>query len=133
MQEIQSFFQSNTSIMCSDIDRYVLSKYPACLARSHPNLSFCSIMCNNLEIFFRIFDQWNMDAFNFNRLFADTNALCPERSLMRETIDLNDTDIRMMLWSFCLDTLTNDLRDFQANKLMIEMKGQSGLFAEDVE
>lgn len=133
MQDIHAFFQSNTSISCSDIDRYVLSKYPTCLARSHPNHSLCSIMCTNLEIFFRIFHHWKINAFSFNRLFAETSVLCPEKSLMKEMIDLHDADIRMMLWSFCLDTVDNHLGNFHANLLMIDTRKQLSLFSENEE
>ena len=131
MHEIDSFLrQSNSSVSCATLDRLVLSKYPVCLTRSHSSLSLCSIMCNNLKIFLQLFDGWNLNGLNLKRLLIEASELCPEKSLLKNVVNLKDTDIPIILWSVCLDSLTNNVEDFQANEVMIESINNVGIFTQ---
>ena len=128
MQELNYFLKSNPLSTCTQIDRYVLNEYPVCLTQSHPVLSICSIICNNLETFLQIFANWKTKSLNFKRLFLETSRLCTEKSRMEYVIDVNQSSMRTILWSLCFDSLTTQLKNFDPSHLMSKTHQTSGLF-----
>jgi len=133
MQELHYFLQTNPSLTCTEIDRYVLKKYPICLTQSHPVFSLCSIMCNNLEIFFQIFENWDLQSINLKRLLLETSRLCQEKSQMEYIIDIEQANIRTIFWSLCLDSLKTKFVNFHPNEIMIKINANSGLFADVID
>jgi hypothetical protein len=133
MQELDYLLKTNPSLTCTELDRYIINKYPICLAQSHPVLSLCTIVCNNLEIFFEIFENWNLINLNLKRLLLETSYLCPEKSQMEYVIDIEQSNIRKIFWSLCLDSLKTKFRNFHPNEVMIRINENSGMFAEIIE
>jgi hypothetical protein len=130
MQELNYFLKTNPLLTCTQIDRYVLNKYPVCLTQSHPTLSLCSIACNNLEIFFEIFENWDFKNLNLKRLLLETSYLCQEKSQMEYVIDLEQANIRTIFWSLCLDSLKTKFHNFHPNEILIKINEKSGMFAD---
>jgi hypothetical protein len=130
MQELNYFLKSSPSVTCTEIDRYVLNKYPICLTQSHSLLSLCSIICNNLEIFIEIFENWNIESLNLKRLLLETSYLCPEESQIEYVIDINQANIRTIFWSLCLDSKRTKFQNFDPNEVMINIRENSGMFAD---
>jgi hypothetical protein len=115
MQELNYMLKTKSLLTCTEIDRYTLNTYPICLTQSHPFLSLCSIICNNLEIFIEIFDDWIIESLNIKRLLLDTSRLCQEQSQMEYVIDINQSNIRTILWSLCLDSFKTKFQNFHPN------------------
>ncbi|CAF1271142.1 unnamed protein product [Adineta steineri] len=130
MQELNYFLNTDLSLTCSEIDRYMLNKYSVCLTQSHSLFSICSIMCNNLEILIDIFDNWTLKNLNLKRLLLETSRLCQEQSQMEYVIDIGQSNIRTILWSLCLDSLKTKFQNFDPNELMIRTYERSGMFAD---
>lgn len=128
MQELNYFFKSNPSLRCTEIDRFMLNKYPICLTQSHPVYSLCSVVCNNLDVFFHIFENWNLKSINLKRLILETAQLCQEKSQMEYVIDIEQSNMRTIFWSLCLDSLKTKFINFHPNEVMIETKERSGMF-----
>lgn len=133
MQELNYFLESSPSLTCAEIDRFAVNKYPVCLAQSHRTLSLCSIVCSNLKIFFEIFENWNSNSFSLKRLLLETSRLCPEKSQMEHVINVEESSIRMVFWSLCLDSVETKFQNFQPNEVMVLIKENSGMFAEVIE
>lgn len=133
MQELDYFLKTSPSLTCTEIDRYVLNNYPICLAQSHPVLSLCTIICNNLEVFFEIFENWNLTNLNLRRLVLETSYLCSEKSQMEYVIDIEQSNMRTIFWSLCLDSLKTKFRNFDPNEVMIRINENSGMFAEMID
>ncbi|UJR27005.1 hypothetical protein I4U23_008310 [Adineta vaga] len=129
MEELNHFSINSPSSTCTDIDRFVLDKYPICLTQSHASFSICSIMCDNLAIFLEIFNDWNLSNPNLKRLFLKISHLCQEQPQIENAIDINRSNIPMILWSLCLDSSKTQFRNFHPNEIMIRNYERSGLFA----
>lgn len=99
MQELNYFLAADSSVTCAELDRFVLNRYPICLTESHQVFSICSIICQNLMIFFDIFDNWILQGLNIKRLLLETAKLCHEKSQMEYVIDIGQSNIRTVLWS----------------------------------
>jgi len=106
----------------------MLGRYSICLTQSHPTHSICSIMCQNLEVFFRIFDNWNLNHLNTRRFFLKISLACPEQSQMEYVLDFEQSTIRTMLWSLCLDSLKTKFIRFDPNEIMTRIDTSKGLF-----
>jgi hypothetical protein len=130
MQELNYFLKSNRFLTCTQMDQYVLEKSPICLTQSHPFYSFCSIICNNLEIFLEIFDNWNIKSLNLRRFFLEISHLCEEQSQMEYVIDLPLSNIRTILWSLCLDSFKTQFKNFHPNQILIKINQRLAMFAE---
>jgi hypothetical protein len=133
MQELNDFLRAEESNTCSELDRYVLSRYPVCLTQSHPSLSLCSAICDNLSVFLHIFDSWNLKSFNLKRVLLETSLLCPEQSQTKHFIDLDKSNLRTIIWSLCLDSLKGSLRNFDPSKVMTATDSPAGMFADELE
>jgi hypothetical protein len=133
MQELNYLLTTTSSLTCTEIDRYVLNKYPVCLTQSHPIFSLCTIICNNLEVFFEIFENWNLKNLNLKRLLLETSHLCQEKSQMEYVIDIEQSNIRTILWSLCLDSFKVKFENFHPNEVMIKINENSGMFANIIE
>ena len=133
MQELDYFLKTNPPLTCTEIDRYMLQKYPICLTQSHPILSLCTIICNNLETFFEIFENWILKNLNLKRLLLETSLLCSEESQMEYVIDIEQANIRTIFWSLCLDSLKTKFVNFEPNEILIQLNSNSGLFSEYIE
>lgn len=130
MWELNDMLKSKPTSKCTDIDRFVLAKYPVCLTQSHIVYSICSVICSNLQVFIDIFNGWNFANGHVKRVFLEASRLCQEQSHMENVIDVNRSDLRTILWSLCLDSSKVKLDNFQPNELMIRVSQRAGLFAD---
>ena len=133
MQELDYFLRTRSSTTCTQLDRFMLDRYPVCLTQSHAYHSFCSVLCENLSPFMYIFNHWNLPNVNLKRLFLEISRLCQEKSQMEYVIDINQSNVRIILWSLCLDSLRNPSSHFDPNRVMIELDFRPGLFANQEE
>lgn len=133
MQEINYFFESTTKLSCTKIEQFVMARSPTCFTQSHPSFSLCTIMCENLAVFLKIFDSWDLKMLNLRRFFLETSRLCPEQSQMENVIDVSQAGIRTILWSICLDSPKGNIGKFQPDLLMTLVDPNSSLFSENIE
>ena len=70
---------------------------------------------------------------NVKRLLLETSYLCPEKSQMEYFIDIEQSNIRTIFWSLCLDSLKTKFRNFDPNEVMSRTNKNSGMFAEIIE
>ena len=133
MQEVHYFLLSNPRLTCSAVDQFVMNRSPICFTQSHPSFSVCSIMCENLAVFLKIFDKWELKTINLRRFFLETSRLCPEQSQMENVIDVSQASIRTILWSICLDAPKGNIGKFQPDLLMTLVDPNPSLFTENIE